>query len=65
MPNERACTDEVRNIDTIYRMVLAGMIEEKILELHATKRDLAESLLEGTDRSRKLTSDELLQLIKP
>ncbi len=50
---------------TIYRMVLAGTIEEKILELHATKRDLAESLLEGTDRSGKLTTDELLQLIKP
>jgi superfamily II DNA or RNA helicase len=50
---------------TIYRMVLAGTIEEKILELHATKRDLAESLLEGTDRSGKLTTDELLHLIKP
>lgn len=50
---------------TIYRMVLAGTIEEKILELHTTKRDLAESLLEGTDRSGKLTTLELLQLIKP
>ncbi|MDX1928589.1 MAG: DEAD/DEAH box helicase [Pirellulaceae bacterium] len=50
---------------TIYRMVLAGTIEEKILELHATKRDLAESLLEGTDRSGQLTTEELLRLIKP
>lgn len=49
---------------TIYRMILAGTIEEKILELHATKRDLAESLLEGTDRSGKMTTDELLRLIK-
>ncbi len=49
---------------TIYRMVLAGTIEEKILELHATKRDLAESLLEGTDRSGKLSTEELLRLIK-
>ncbi|TWU06149.1 DEAD/DEAH box helicase [Stieleria varia] len=49
---------------TIYRMILAGTIEEKILNLHATKRDLAESLLEGTDRSGKLTTDELLRLIK-
>lgn len=49
---------------TIYRMVLAGTIEEKILQLHATKRDLAESLLQGTDRSSKLTTDELLKLIK-
>ncbi|MFG0266656.1 MAG: hypothetical protein ACF8AM_16140 [Rhodopirellula sp. JB055] len=49
---------------TIYRMVLAGTIEEKILELHATKRDLADSLLEGTDRSGKMSTDELLRLIK-
>lgn len=49
---------------TIYRMILAGTIEEKILELHATKRDLAESLLEGTDRSGKLTTEELMRLIK-
>ncbi len=49
---------------TVYRMVLAGTIEEKILDLHATKRDLAESLLEGTDRSGKLNADELLRLIK-
>ena len=49
---------------TIYRMVLAGTIEEKILELHATKRDLAESLLEGTDRSGKLTTEELMRLIR-
>ena len=46
---------------TIYRMVLAGTIEEKILELHASKRDLAESLLQGTDRSGKLTTEELLR----
>lgn len=50
---------------TIYRMILAGTIEEKILDLHATKRDLAESLLEGTDRSGKLTTEELLRLINP
>jgi len=50
---------------TIYRMILSGTIEEKILELHATKRDLAESLLEGTDRSGKLTTEELLRLINP
>jgi SNF2 family DNA or RNA helicase len=50
---------------TIYRLILAGTIEEKILQLHTTKRDLAESLLEGTDRSGKLTTEELLQLIKP
>jgi len=32
--------------------------------LHATKRDLADSLLEGADMSGKLSADELLGLIR-
>jgi hypothetical protein len=32
-------------------------MEERI-ELHRTKRDLADSLLEDSDRSAKLTADE-------
>ncbi|NET09146.1 MAG: DEAD/DEAH box helicase, partial [Symploca sp. SIO2B6] len=34
---------------TIYRLVTKGTIEEKIVALHAQKRDLADSLLDGTD----------------
>ena len=34
---------------TIYRFIARGTIEDKILDLHATKRDPADSLLEGTD----------------
>ena len=49
---------------TIYRLVAQGTIEEKIVELHRHKRDLADSLLEGTDSSGKLSSDELLRLIR-
>ena len=48
---------------TIYRLITENTIEEKIVQLHHHKRDLADSLLEGTDRSGKLTSDELLHLI--
>lgn len=48
---------------TIYRLVARGTIEEKIVELHRQKRDLADSLLEGSDVSGKLSTDELLQLI--
>ncbi|EMI58552.1 helicase protein [Rhodopirellula sallentina SM41] len=44
---------------TIYRLILSGTIEERILELHATKRDLADSLLEGTDQSGKLSTEDL------
>jgi SNF2 family DNA or RNA helicase len=47
---------------TIYRFVTQGTIEERIVALHRTKRDLADSLLEGTDMSGKLSADELLKL---
>lgn len=49
---------------TIYRLVAAGTIEEKIVKLHATKRDMANSLLDGTDKSAKLSTNDLLNLIK-
>jgi len=34
--------------------------EEKILELHEKKLDMADSLLSGTDVSAKLTVEELM-----
>jgi SNF2 family DNA or RNA helicase len=49
---------------TIYRLVAENTIEEKIIQLHHTKRDLAESLLEGSDRSARLSLNELVALIK-
>ncbi|MDR2470132.1 MAG: DEAD/DEAH box helicase, partial [Tannerella sp.] len=49
---------------TVYRLVAEHTIEEKIIRLHNTKRDLAESLLEGSDRSAKLSANELMELIK-
>ncbi len=49
---------------TIYRFVSKGTIEEKILSLHQDKRDLADNLLEGTEMSAKISTDELLELIK-
>lgn len=49
---------------TIYRFITRGTIEEKILDLHATKRDLADSLLEGTDTTGRLSAEELLALIQ-
>lgn len=49
---------------TIYRLVAEGTIEEKIIQLHHTKRDMAESLLAGTDVSAKLTVNELLSLFE-
>ncbi len=48
---------------TIYRLLAKNTIEEKIVEMHRKKRDLADSLLEGSDISGKITSQELLKLI--
>ncbi len=48
---------------TIYRLVAKNTIEEKIVDLHKQKRDLADSLLEGTDMSGKISTTQLLQLI--
>ena len=49
---------------TVYRFVSENTIEEKIVKLHAEKRDLADSLLAGTEQSASLTADDLLDLIK-
>jgi SNF2 family DNA or RNA helicase len=49
---------------TVYRLVTANTIEEKIVRLHQEKRDLANSLLEGTDVSTRISADELLELIR-
>jgi SNF2 family DNA or RNA helicase len=49
---------------TIYRLVAKGTIEEKIVSLHQQKRGLADSLLDETDISGKITAEELLQLLR-
>jgi SNF2 family DNA or RNA helicase len=48
---------------TIYRLVAKNTIEEKIVDLHHHKRDLADSLLEGSDMGGKISTEALLQLI--
>lgn len=50
---------------TIYRMVQEGSVEEKILSLHQSKRELAADFLEGTETSVKaLTEEDLLMLMQ-
>ncbi len=49
---------------TVYRLITEDTIEEKIIKLHEDKRDLADSLLEGTDASSKMSAADLLDLIK-
>jgi len=48
---------------TVYRLVAGNTIEEKILDLHEQKRDLADSLLAGTNVSAKMTAKDLLALM--
>jgi len=49
---------------TIYRLITTGTIEEKIVHLHHRKRELADSLLEGTDSAGRLTPEEMLELLR-
>jgi SNF2 family DNA or RNA helicase len=49
---------------TIYRMVTKDTIEEKIVELHKNKRDLADSLLEGTEAAARVTANDLIEILK-
>ena len=49
---------------TIYRFITRGTIEEKILDLHSTKRELADSLLEGSESTGRLSAEQLLALIR-
>lgn len=49
---------------TVYRFVSEHTIEEKIVQLHQEKRDLADSLLSGTESSASLSTDELINLIR-
>lgn len=48
---------------TIYRLITQNTIEDKILELHQSKRDLADNLLAGTDTVTAISPEELLKLI--
>lgn len=49
---------------TVYRFVSEDTIEEKIVQLHQNKRELADQLLSGTDVSAKLSVSEMLDLLK-
>lgn len=49
---------------TVYRFVAENTIEEKIVKLHHEKRDLADSLLAGTEQSAALSANDLLNLIR-
>ncbi len=49
---------------TVYRLLMANSIEEKIMALHERKRHLADSLLDGVGEAASLTVNELMGLLR-
>jgi SNF2 family DNA or RNA helicase len=47
----------------VYRIVAKGTIEEEILALHETKRDLVDGILEGTNAAAKFSTKDLIEMI--
>jgi superfamily II DNA or RNA helicase len=49
---------------TVYRLVTAGSVEERIVALHTDKRELADSVLSGQDGGTPLRADDLVALLR-
>ncbi len=49
---------------TVYRLVAKDTIEEQILALHEEKRELISGVLDGADRAGKMSSEDLINLIR-
>lgn len=49
---------------TVYRLVTAGSIEERIVDLHRHKRELADGILEGQDQARPMGAEALRALLR-
>jgi superfamily II DNA or RNA helicase len=49
---------------TIYRLVARHTIEEGIVDLHKHKRDLADSLLEGSDAAGRMSPADMLAMLQ-
>lgn len=49
---------------TVYRLITTGTIEEKIVDLHHKKRDLAQKILDGTDQTASFSREELLNILR-
>lgn len=49
---------------TIYRLVTQNTVEKKIVRLHAEKRELADSLLEGSHAGQAVDAEALMDLLR-
>jgi len=62
--SDRAHRIGQQNPVTVYRLVAEGSIEEKIVKLHGSKREMAEALLQDTDGKVTMNADDLLDLLR-
>jgi superfamily II DNA or RNA helicase len=61
--SDRAYRMGQTNPVTVYRLVATNTVEEKIIELHAEKRDLADKVLSGQSQAAHLQPEVLLELL--
>lgn len=48
----------------VYRLIAQNTIEDEILRLHDTKRDLVEGIMAGTHAAAKLSTQDLIELVR-
>ena len=49
---------------TVYRLVTAGSVEERIIDLHRDKRGLADGILEGQEEATVLDAKAMAELLR-
>ena len=49
---------------TVYRLIAAGTIEEKIIRLHQNKRSMADALLQDADMFAQISADDVIRLLR-
>ena len=49
---------------TVYRLIAANTIEEKIIRLHQHKRSLADALLQDADLYAQISAEDVIRLLK-
>ena len=53
-----------KRVVTVYKMIVRSSIEDKILEMQAMKRDLADQILSGDAlSSSNITREDLMQIL--
>ncbi|MDY2938131.1 MAG: helicase-related protein, partial [Fusicatenibacter sp.] len=54
-----------KNVVTVYKLIVQGTIEEKIIDLQNKKKELADNVLSGERiQSASFSREELLELLK-